>query len=65
MSDLSIYQRHLRSETRCLLRLLDELVPHSTVHYAVEDARRALRVLDNHVDGVRTADIAAREVEPS
>lgn len=63
-TDLSVYQSRLRFETRNLLRLLDELVPHTTIHYAVEDARRVLRVLDAKMDGVRTADIAQREAKP-
>lgn len=63
-ADLSVYQSRLRFEARNLLRLLDELVPHSTIHFAVEDARRALSVLDDTMAGVRTSDIAQREAMP-
>lgn len=39
-----------------VLDALDAVVPDSTVHYAVEEARRALRVLIREAHGVKTND---------
>lgn len=36
----------IAESTADLLALLDELVPRSTIHYAVEEARTALRTLN-------------------
>jgi hypothetical protein len=46
-------QNAIRQSATNLLEVLDNMVPDSTVHYAVEDARRALRVLQRGVTTVR------------
>ena len=42
---MTVEQDRLYRETSALLATLNEVVPASTVHFAVEDARRALHQL--------------------
>lgn len=44
----------IREDADALLSLLDEVVPHTTIHYAVEGARRALRTLSREADTIHT-----------
>lgn len=46
-------QALIRGAAEHLLLLLDHTVPNSTAHYAVEGARRALRVLVHKAEGVQ------------
>ena len=40
------HNEQIAEATADLMALLDDVVPRTTVHYAVEEARRALRVLN-------------------
>lgn len=52
-------QRRIVNETEALLATLNELVPNSTIHYAVEQARRALTTLASTADGIKTKGLAS------
>lgn len=49
-------QEKLYLEASALLTTLNEIVPASTIHFAVEDTRRALQQLIASAATVRTAD---------
>jgi len=52
---MTVEQDRLYREASALLATLNEVVPASTVHFAVEDARRALHQLLTSVT-IRTSD---------
>ena len=52
-------QERIVAEVRALLSTLDEVVPETTSHYAVEDVRRSLRVLTHQAGRVITRDVKA------
>lgn len=51
---MSSQTQAIRDSATNLLALFDEVVPNTTVHYAVEDARRALRELARKADTIQT-----------
>jgi hypothetical protein len=53
-------QQAIRDAAEALTRLLDEVVPSNVAHYAVEDARRALRTLGWRAGGIWTHDVYER-----
>ena len=53
---MTVEQGRLYREASALLTALNEVVPASTVHFAVEDARRALHQLLASAATIRTSD---------
>jgi len=53
---MTVEQDRLYREASALLSILNEVVPASTVHFAVEAARRALHQLLTSAATIRTSD---------
>lgn len=60
LDSLTPQQIQVRDAALRLAATLDDLVPDTTVHYAVEDARTSLRFLLAKVDGIITHDVKAK-----
>ena len=57
MAKPTAQQRQIGNLAEGLLHVLEVSVPPSTVHFAVEDARRALLQLSKMVDTIKTKDV--------
>jgi hypothetical protein len=53
---MTAQQTNVKEQAEELLRILDNVVPSSTAHYAVEDARRTLRTLARLAHTIKTND---------
>jgi hypothetical protein len=60
LSGLSFEQHRIAKAARAALTTLHETVPSSTVHHAVEDARRALEELIEQCENIKTHDAKPR-----